>query len=304
MGITDAGERLARSGAGAVQSAAREASPWIVRLARVGYVAKGVLYAVVGLLAAQAAFGRGGGTTDSTGALRTLLGAPFGRALLAIVALGLLGYAVWRLVEAATDPDGRGSDAKGLATRALIGGSGVLHLVLAASAIRLAAGSGGGGGGTTTTTSGGEVVGGSAGGGSGGQQALTAQLLDAPGGRALVTAIGVGVIGFGLYQLYRAWAAKLSERLALGELPADSRRWAVAVSRAGIGARGVVFSIVGWLLVRAGTMGDAQQAGGTQGALDVLAAAGRWPLALVALGLVAYAAYELLNARYRRFRMA
>ncbi|HZF67967.1 MAG TPA: DUF1206 domain-containing protein [Gemmatirosa sp.] len=293
MRVTDTGARLGQAGAGAaraaggvVEGAVGEAAPWIERLARVGYAAKAVLYATVGLLAAQAAFGTGGGTTDTRGALRTLLDAPFGRALLAVIALGLVGYGAWRLVDAAVDPSRRGSDAKGLAKRAGIAGSGLLHLALALSAARLAAR------GASANT----------GGSGGGQQALTARLLDAPGGRALVALVGAGVIGFGLYQLWRALKAKLGRDLALGELPADTARWAVAISRFGIAARGVVFALVGTLLLRAAASDDARQAAGTEGALGLLATMGRWPLAIVAFGLIAYAGYELLNARYRRIR--
>jgi Domain of Unknown Function (DUF1206) len=91
-----------------------EVAPWIERLARVGYVAKALLYGTIGALAALAAFSSGGRTTDTRGAMGTLLGAPMGRALLAAIALGLLGYALWRLVEGALDPERRGSDVKTL----------------------------------------------------------------------------------------------------------------------------------------------------------------------------------------------
>ena len=79
---------------------ARAASPWIERLARIGYVAKGVVHILVGWIAAQAAIGSGGSTTDSSGALRTIVDEPMGRTILWIIAAGLLGYALWRILEA------------------------------------------------------------------------------------------------------------------------------------------------------------------------------------------------------------
>jgi hypothetical protein len=82
-----------------------EVAPWIERLARVGYAAKAVLYATIGILAAPAALGDGERTTDTGGALRELLRAPYGRTMLIVVAVGLLGYSLWLFVRAATDAE-------------------------------------------------------------------------------------------------------------------------------------------------------------------------------------------------------
>ena len=92
------------------QAAAR---PWVERLARFGYAAKGAVYIVVGLLAAMAAFGMGGKTTDTRGALATIVTQPFGRVLLGAVAVGLVGYALWRFVQAGVDAENKGSRSNG-----------------------------------------------------------------------------------------------------------------------------------------------------------------------------------------------
>src|SRR5581483_1999164 len=97
--------------------AVRRASPWVEFLSRLGFAAKGVVYVLVGVLAAQAAAGVGGDTTDTHGALEHVLAAPFGRALLGLIALGLAGFALWSFVQAALDVDDEGDDAKGLVTR-------------------------------------------------------------------------------------------------------------------------------------------------------------------------------------------
>src|SRR6476661_1728925 len=78
-------------------------SPGFERLARAGHAAKGVVYMVLGALAARAAFGLGGRTTDKQGVLETILTEPFGQILLALVAVGLIGYALWRFVQAILD---------------------------------------------------------------------------------------------------------------------------------------------------------------------------------------------------------
>jgi len=270
-------------GSRTASAAGAEVAPWIATLARVGYVAKAVLYMTIGVLAARAAFGDGGRTTDTRGALTSVLGAPFGRAMLIVMALGLLGYAVWRIVQAITDPEHRGSDAKGLAMRASYVVRGLLHAGIAVTAFRLATGNGGGAGGDGERS-----------------ERWTSRALEAPGGETLVWLVGAGIVAYGIYQLYRAWAAKLSRQLDLGRLSAEASRWVIAVSRFGIGARGVVFALIGVLLLRAATRHDAEQAGGLADSLATLGGVGRWPLGVVALGLVAYGIYELVNARYRR----
>lgn len=270
----------------AVSSAGAQVAPWLEKLARVGYAAKALLYATVGVLAARVAFGTGGRTTDTRGALRTILGAPFGRVLLLVMALGLLGYAVWRVIEGIADPERKGTGAKGLALRASYVARGLLHGALALTALRLASGDR------------------SASGGGAPSERWTGRALEAPGGETLVWLTGAGVIAFGLYQLYRAYAAKLSKQLDIGRLSADAGHWIIGVSRFGIAARGVVFALAGSFLLRAAAQHDAEEAGGLADSLSALAGIGRWALGVVALGLVAYGIYELVNAKYRRIRAA
>ena len=90
--------------------AEQAARPWIERMARCGFGAKGVVYIVVGVLATQAALGRGGSTTDSLGALHAIAERPSGASLLSVVAVGLVAYALWRFLEAWKDPEGKGAD--------------------------------------------------------------------------------------------------------------------------------------------------------------------------------------------------
>ncbi|HEX6104200.1 MAG TPA: DUF1206 domain-containing protein [Gemmatimonadales bacterium] len=261
-----------------------EVAPWIERLARVGYAAKAVLYATVGILAAQAALGAGGRTTGTRGALRELLDAPYGRAMLIVVALGLLGYTAWLFVRALTDAEHRGDGAKGIALRVGDAVRGILHGALALAAFRLARGDGGGGG--------------------DGAREWAGRALSAPLGEVLLWIVAAGVTGYGLYQLYRSWHAKLSRHLRLAELPSGTAWWVVAVSRFGIAARGVVLCLIGYFLARAAARHDPAEAGGLEESLRALAEVGRWPLVVVALGLVAYGVYELVNARYRSIQVA
>ncbi|HEY0143747.1 MAG TPA: DUF1206 domain-containing protein [Thermoanaerobaculia bacterium] len=267
-----------------VSHAKAEAAPWIERLARLGYAAVGVVYAVVGILAIAAAFGKRGRTGDQRAAFTTILEQPFGRVLLGVVALGLVGYALWRYVAGINDSEHRGSDAKGWALRLGSIGRGILYTVIAIEVIRMVLNGGGGSGGGND------------------QQARhwTAALMDKPFGRWLLGAVGLGVIAYGLGQLLNAWKAKLSKQLRLGPMQESMRRKIIAVSRFGIGARGVVFTLVGGSLLIAAIRHNPSQAQGTSGALQQLAEpAGGMLLALVGLGLVAYGVYGFINARWR-----
>ncbi len=263
---------------------AGDAAPWVERLARIGYAAKAVLYITVGLFAAQAGLGRGGRTVDTQGALRVVHHATFGRVALIVVAAGLLGYAVWRIVEGVVDPDRRGNDLKGLALRTSFVGRGVLHGALGITALRLAARERPGPHRDQT-------------------RHWTEVAFGLPAGDLLVWLAALGIAGYGLYQLYRAYASKLSRQLNLGEVGTATMRWVVGLSRFGIAARGVVFCLIGFLMARAAARHDAAQAGGLRRSMDLLAGIGRWPFVVVALGLVAYGVYELVNARYRRIRV-
>jgi hypothetical protein len=261
--------------------APEEVAPWVERMARVGYAAKGVLYITVGILAAQAGLGRGGRTTDTHGALRVMYGATLGRFILLVIAGGLLGYAVWRLIESIMDPERRGRGPKGIALRLGSAFRGLVHAGLGMAALRLALGDLSGSGG-------------------GHPRYWTARAFALPGGELVVWVAAAGVTGYGLYQLYRAYAPKLGRNLDLSQLSASTARWVVGVSRFGIGARGVIFCLIGFFLARAAMRHDAEQAGGVRESLRMLAGFGRWVFVAVTLGLVAYGVYELVNARYRR----
>src|SRR3954469_10785021 len=114
----------------------RDVAPWVERLARIGYAAKALLYITIGVLAAAAALRQGGRATDTQGALGVVNRMTFGRLMLLVVAAGLLGYAVWRLVEAVVDPDRRGTGAKGLALRVGFAIRGLFHGALGIAALR------------------------------------------------------------------------------------------------------------------------------------------------------------------------
>lgn len=265
--------------------AAAETAPWVQRLARLGYAAKGVVYVIIGAVAADAAFSPAEQVQGSSGALGTILHQPFGKVLLAVVALGLAGYVLWKAVQAVTDPEHKGSDAKGMAARIGYGISAVLYAGLTLEAVRMLRGQGGGGQGN-------------------GAQHWTAMVMDKPFGRWLVGLAGLGVAGYGIVQLVRAFKSDLTKKLHLEGSAVATRDRVVALGRAGMAARGVVFVIIGWLVLQAALRYDPSRAQGLEGALVKLreAPAGPWVLAAVAIGLIAYGVFQLVKARYRVIR--
>ena len=238
---------------------------------------------IVGGMAALAAFGRGGETTDSRGALGELLGAPFGQALLAAMAVGLLCYAAWRALQAIMDADSHGTDAKGLAVRGGMAVSAITHVGLAFFAGSLAFGWGMGSGGS----------------GDGSSQEWTAWLLSQPFGPWLVAGVGLVIAGVGVAHFFKAWKAGFEKYFIMSK---RERAFISPISRFGLAARGVVFLIIGGFFIVAARRHDPSEARGLSGALQALQQQpfGNLLLGIVAFGLLAFAAYSLLESVYRR----
>ncbi len=270
------------------EEGAEQASPWVKTLARLGYVAKGVVYTIIGVLAAQAAFGTGGQTTGSSGALQEIVTQPFGRILLGIVAVGLVGYALWRLVQAGIDTERKGTDAKGIVTRLGYAISGIIYGGLAWTAASIVMGAGGGSGGESST------------------QDWTARLMAQPFGRWLVALVGLAIIGFGLYQLYQGLTAKFRKKLAFYQMSDAEKSAATAAGRFGLSARGIVFGLIGIFLMQAAWQAQPSEAESLGSTLQELVQqpAGPWLLGIVAIGLIAYGVYMAFMGRYRKFNLS
>jgi len=250
--------------------------------ARFGYAAKGFVYGAIGILALLAAFSAGGDTTDTSGALQAISEQPFGKILLGLIAVGLIGYSIWRLIEGIKDPEDKGTDAKGLLTRLGYLLSGITYIGVAANAGLLAIGSSSGGGGDS-------------------KQDWTAMVMEQPFGRWLVGIAGAITIGIGFWRIYRAYKTKFRKKLNMSELNSDRRDLLVNISRFGIAARGFVFVMIGFFLMQAAKSYDPQKVKGLDGALLTLAQQpfGKALLGIMALGLMAYASYLFVQARYR-----
>lgn len=284
-----------RGNSGSTASFSTENLPsWVEPAARAGYAAKGVVYAVIGVLAAQMALGDGGQTSGSRGALREIASGTFGQVLIGLMAAGLAGYVIWRLAQAFYDPEGKASDDDGkrFAKRAFYFISAVAYALLTWYAIQLLMGSGGGG------QAAGAAGGSGGSGGSDGQQGRVAELMSNSWGVWLVGAIGVGIVARGVLQLVKAYTESFTKKIRRFDLGPARSRWVIGASRVGLTARGVIFGIIGGYLVYAAVIHDPTRARGLEGALDTLRGEPSL-LGGVGVGLVGYAVYQWVKARYR-----
>jgi hypothetical protein len=251
-------------------------------LARAGLIARGVVYGIIGILALKLALGDGGETTNQQGALQTIAQGPFGKVLLALMAVGLLGYAAWRLIRAAL---GHGPEATDDTKDRIAGvASGIAYAALCVTAVKILVGSG------------------SSGGPGNNPDGTTGGVLDWPAGQVLVVIAGLVFIGIGLDQARKGLKKEFLEDSKTGEMSPGVRKGFTALGVSGHVARAIVFALVGWFLIRAAIEYDPNKAVGLDGALTKLGQAAYGPvvLGLVAAGLVCFAAYSVADARYRK----
>lgn len=284
----DAARRV-EQGADEAQAAGQRAiaNPIAVTFARLGFAIKGVLYITIGLVAAGIAFGRGGGSPDQRTALLALHSIPFGRLLLPFVTLGLFAYALWNFADALLDADHEGHGVKALLERIGCVAIGVSYMGIALSALQLSLGTGNGGSSSDAKT-----------------QDWTARLLAFPFGVPLIMLAGLVCFGLAVYQFYRANSEHFDHQLALGTLRPGMRHLVALTGKLGYCALGVVLSLVGLFLVLAALHHNPGEAKGLGGALQVVAsqAYGSVLLGVVAVGLIGFGVFALVEARYRRIQ--
>ncbi|EAU41457.1 hypothetical protein FP2506_13529 [Fulvimarina pelagi HTCC2506] len=251
---------------------------WTVPVMRAGYAGRGITYLAVAGFSLFAIW-HGGQAQGTSSALAQLEDSSWGSLVLFLIFIGMLAYAVWRVIAAFYDLECRGDDAKGLGARAAMIITGILHLGLGFLAFSLLfLGASGSGGGSTT----GEVV---------------RWVLGLPGGRWIVMAIGAGIFGAGVYYMYKGWAGKYRRHLRANPVTLNFN----VVLKAGLIAQGAVICIVGILFFNAGWTFNPEEAGGTDKAFSWLTgqAYGRVLVGAICLGLLAFALFCFVNARYR-----
>jgi hypothetical protein len=239
----------------------------LTMLTRMGFAARGLLYLVIASLVIQ-----GGRTEDPTGAL-SVVASGGGRVLLYVIVAGFVAYGLWRLSDAAFNIERHEPGAKGVGERIGAAASGLVHLFLAWQAIKL-------------------LEGAARSGGSGAEQGA-ATALHLPGGQLLLIVGGLVLLGVGVAQMVQTYTLKFCESLE----PSVAREaWVKWTGRGGYAARGLVFLITGYFLLRAGFAEQASRAGGMREALNWLTSP--WDT-IVAVGLALFGFFSLIEARYR-----
>lgn len=256
------------------------------KLARFGIATKGGVYCLIGILTAMSALGMGGKKTGSSGVLDFIVQQTFGQVLLFIVGLGLAGYVFWRFYQAIEDPEDKGSDAKGIATRIGYGASGVFYAFLAFTAIKTAIGSGSGSSGN-------------------GKESFVATLLGETYGQILVGVLAAIFLGKAAYQLWRAYSEKFRDKVTSTGLGQKAQKTILYAGKVGYTSRGIVLGIISFLTFKAAFTANSSSAGGTKDAFQFLQNEfGTIVLIAIAVGLIAYGVFMMVKARYREMSLA
>ena len=250
-------------------------------LSRAGFVARGLIYGIIGILALKLALGQGGKLTNQQGALHTVANQPFGKVLLTLVAIGLGGYSLWRFVRAAIGHGPEGSDSGFERLAALA--SGIAYGAMCAIAVTILLGAGGGGS-------------------SGSPKKAAAGVFSWPAGTWIVGIAGAVMLGVAFYQGYRGITKKFLHDSKVAEMGPRMKKWISRLGTIGHLARMVVFGLVGIFLIKAAIDFNASKAVGLDGALAKIVhrSYGPFLLGIVAAGLFAFALYSLSDARYRK----
>jgi hypothetical protein len=259
------------------------ANPGLELLERLGYVVRGVLYIVMGVLAVRIVLDQPDGQAVSlTGSLVFLTGNPFGKLVLLVAVVGLAAYSAWGLVRAIFDPLHRGSDPSGYMARLGFLSSSVTYAAIVLFGVKILLGTGGGSSDST--------------------RRWISSVLAHPEGGLLTVLIGLVLLGIGIGQFVEAYRAEFTRDLKGAEIGATTRSVVTSLGRFGMFARGIIFLIVGWFIVQAGLHHDPGKVQGFDGALLYLLTKpfGHIVLGVVALGLIALGLYSLACARWVR----
>ncbi|MEW2349104.1 MULTISPECIES: DUF1206 domain-containing protein [unclassified Streptomyces] len=266
------------------QKAERAAdSKAVDRAARAGFVARGIIYLLIGIIAIRLAFHPGDGKqADRSGALAEIAEKPFGLFLLWALGIATAGMALWRLSEAAFGASGEDGDKAG--KRLISFGRAVFYGFVAYSVLSFAMGSGGGGSSDKKSKD------------------ITATALGWPGGRWIVAIAGAVVVGVGIGLVVRGVMRKFRKHLKTAEMGPRTERVVDVLGIAGNVSRGILFGTAGVFAIVAAVQFEPKKAKGMDDTLRSFTdtPAGPWLLVVIAIGLLCFGAFSFASARYRR----
>jgi amino acid permease len=244
-----------------------------------GLVARGCLYLALAVLALELVFGNRGQDADPRGAMHDLAHNPFGVVVLVILVIGFAAFALLHLYRAMSDPDNKTSHRLQDVFWALVNAA---FCALAASFLFSPSKPSGNSDQTDKTWS--------------------AKVMDWSGGRLLVGAVGLAILGYGLYLLWRVLTDDRQDEHAVLDAAPNETPMVRTLARIGNVGRGAVLGLIGFFVLVAAITHDPNKTEGIDGALKDLLDHGWGVVAvfLIALGLAAFGAYSIARAWVNR----
>ncbi|MCT8339522.1 DUF1206 domain-containing protein [Flavobacteriaceae bacterium TK19130] len=244
--------------------------------ARFGLATKGIVYFIIGGLTAFAAFGGGGQKAGSDTALDFIAQQDFGKILLVLTGLGLLGYLFWRWYQAFADPKGVGTDTKGMVKRVSYFGSGLFYGALAYSAISRGTG----------------------GSSSSGNNSMLSKALNSDYAVTIAIVIGLILLGKAIYEIYQAYSGKFREEVDEADIPQEAHSLIIKSGKVGLTSRGIIAGIMAFLMFRTAFSGGAEKVSKTDAFSFLQNEFGTVVMGIIAAGLVAYGVFMIVKAKY------
>jgi hypothetical protein len=257
--------------------------PWVARLVKVDYAAKGIIYSFIGVLALRVAFGMQGGTlTDATGILLRLLRQPFGMFMLAVIGIGIVSYAGYYVFEAIADLRRKGGGMRGWLDRSLTIVKAVVYGTIGIEALSMVF--------LDQRPSG------------------TAEdnarlVMRFPLGDVLLVLIGIGIVIYGITQLQMVWRGDADEDIDVARVRREAS-WLLPFGRFGTAARSVILLLIGGTMAFSGLRERPSDADGYSEAMSTIASFNPWLLAAIGAGLLCFGIYQLCHARYAKIAIA
>lgn len=244
----------------------------IVWLARLGYAVRGLVYLLLGYLLLSAT-GKDEVSRGTTGALEYVQDIPGGTAILYVSAVGLIGYAVYKLIAGLFDTENLGTDVKGAGKRASYVVSAVVYGALSWTAIQLARGAQASGGNQNR------------------ELASTALTFD-------LGPVALGLAGLALLIGAGAQAKSAYDLGFMRHISSDAPPATCWIGRIGLGTRAVVFLLMGWSLLRSAWFASSEEVRSLGQALLDLREMGVG-FSIIAAGIALFGVFSLITARYR-----
>lgn len=240
-----------------------------------GIATKGIVYLIIGVLTAMTAFGYGGEKSDSKSVLEFLASQSYGKIILGLLALGLLGYVFWRWYQALANPKNLDNDVKGIVKRVAYFISGLIYGALAYTAIKMVMGTDSDGG-----------------------QSFYGKLFNSDYAKVFAIILGVVLVGKGIYEFYQAYSGKFKDEVESAGLDSKAQKYIMKVGKLGFTSRGVVAGILGFLFIKTALGDNVQKLSKTDAFSYIQDEFGSVVMGIVALGLVGYGIFMVVKAKY------